>query len=134
MSTLDGHSCQDILIDDINADDWLDIILVNRRKGSEFEIDYLAPTLVYFGSESGYSTNNRVELPGNAANEGALGDLDGDGFKDLVLNGYTDGLTYAVNSHIYWGGSDGFSPTRITTLPGLGVRSQIQIVGAFTTP
>jgi hypothetical protein len=51
------------------------------------------------------------------------GDLNLDGYLDLILVNYFDNSSYEIESYIYWGSADGFSTGRRTGLPTLGARS-----------
>ena len=50
------------------------------------------------------------------------GDLDGDGWHDIVFSNSHDGTTPRLDSYIYWGSASGFSASSRTSLPTLGAR------------
>ena len=58
-----------------------------------------------------------LELPADGARSGAVCDLNGDGFDDLVLGNRYNGVDPFVNATIYYGSPDGWSERRIQRLP-----------------
>jgi len=102
---------QAIYAADFNKDGYLDL-----ATGQEFTYGKGA---VLWGSASGYSVNNRTDLPLiKACHNAEVADLNTDGWLDIVFVN-TQGYGTSPNI-IYWGSESGFSPTQSTTLEGLG--------------
>lgn len=95
---------------DLNRDGYLDILAAcgNRVR-------------ILYGSEEGYLPENAVDLevlerpedgPAIGALWPAIGDLNGNGYLDLVIP-----LSWQPYSRIFWGGEEGYSKERSTLLP-----------------
>lgn len=103
--SLDSRGTTRALVEDLNDDGYPDVVLANHTASGTYEIN----SWVYWGSASGYSTSNRMNLPTNGAMWVVASDLDVDGFTDLVFAGYRDDTSYTTSSVVYWGSSSGFS-------------------------
>ena len=104
---------------DLDHDGYLDIIVANSKSASSYKVS----SYVYWGSAIGYSASKRLELPTVGAQDVAVGDLNDDGFLDMVFANYRDDKGYKLNSYIYWGGKGGFSATAVSALPAVGAMS-----------
>jgi hypothetical protein len=94
---------------DMNRDGYADLLFCNSQNHGE-----RPPALVYhdvFGSRS------CSELPADGARTAAVGDLNGDGYDDLILGLFTNGIREELNAVIYYGGPDGLSERRAQLLP-----------------
>jgi hypothetical protein len=104
---------------DLNDDDYTDLAFANFCGG--FDCD----SVVYWGSDTGFSEDNITELPTIAATAVASADLNQDGHLDLVfVNSLDEEFNPEVESSIYWGTSSGFhwgNRTGIPTMGGSGV-------------
>jgi len=111
-------------IADLNVDGYPDIVFCNFIHN--FRADQ--PVYIYWGSPEEYSPENRTELPAYLASGIASGDLNGDGFPELVVANYGDelgeryGLRYHLESYIYWGSAERYSTARRTALPTISAR------------
>ena len=104
---------------DLDQDGYLDIVVANSRSAGVYEV----PSYVYWGSAIGYSASKRLDLPTVGAQDVAIGDLNSDGFLDLVFANYRDSKSSKINSYIYWGSKGGFSSTLVDALPTVGAVS-----------
>lgn len=92
---------------DLNQDQVDDLIVVSRDSAAGVEI--------YFGSRDFQLSQPRA-LPGPSVREATSGDLNRDGFTDLVLA--------ADNTvEVFWGAESGFDPQQKQSLPGLKPRA-----------
>ncbi|UCC93037.1 MAG: fibronectin type III domain-containing protein [Thermoplasmata archaeon] len=162
--TFTTSAATDILMDDLDGDGHADVVIAqDLRAGPDI------PSLLFWGSEDGWSSDPDVEfetegawgvasadldddgladlvfasdvnheslvfyqesagfcgtapdheLPTSWARDVDIGDLDDDGNLDLVFANHYDGVTYSIDSYVYWGQSGrGFdsSPTRLATM------------------
>ena len=102
---------------DINGDGYPDAVVGGLLYSTGTGAAY-----IFYGGSGGVSSTPVTTLIGQATPEGfgssiALGDLNGDGFADVVVGAY-DYNTATGAVYIYNGGSGGVSTTPTTTLTG----------------
>lgn len=122
-TALPGEGGQDIAISDLNRDGHPDLVVAKGYNGTRTE----NRSAIYWGSASGFDAERKADLPTVSAQAVATGDLNGDGYPEVVFA--SNGLSYQFTregsdfsvvrpySDIYWGSADGYSPRRTTQLP-----------------
>ena len=111
----------DVEVLDLNGDGWLDLAFACYYSGSS----YGAYSYVYWGSSSGPDSTNYDALYTYGAWDIDSGDLDGDGYTDLVFASYYSGSSYGSTSYVYWGNSGGYSGSDRTGLTTYGARAVV---------
>lgn len=106
---------------DLNRDGRPDLAVTGLRPRRREE--HLARAFVYWNSSDGFAPGRRVALPVLGGTAVRAGDLDRDGFPDLVLANSQDQATFDVPTYLYRGGPDGFAPERRSELAGFGTVS-----------
>ena len=105
-------------VSDLNGDGYLDIVVANFMHNLRTDQE----ALIYWGSDTGFSATNRSGLPALLASGVAVGDLNDDGFPEVVLSnrgderGETWGYRLHLESYIYWGGANGYDASRRKSL------------------
>ena len=118
LPTMGGGRAQ---IADLNGDRHLDIVFANFMHNYRPDQD----SLLYWGSDGGFSLTNCTRLPTFLASGVAVGDLNGDTLPEIVLanrgdeRGETWGYRLHLESYIYWGNADGYHSTRRTSIPSI---------------
>ena len=92
---------------DLNADGRQDIIICNHANNTTGILN----SYIYWGADTGYTSANRTELPTCRASGAAVGDLNMDGYMDVV---FANRREYSV---VYFGGPGGFWPKNNFLLP-----------------
>ena len=94
---------------DLNQNGYFDLVFSNSQSHLE-----MAPIGVY---RDPWGTADCQELPGDGAWSGAVLDLNGDGYDDLVLGNWYNGIDLFMNAFIYYGAPDGWSERGHQRLP-----------------
>lgn len=102
---LTGVASLSVACEDLNGDGHPEIVLANYRDGFEYKTD----SYVYWGSARGFDSQSPQRLPTDAAMQVTLGDLDGDGYKEIVFSG-------GSQVYIYWNRAGKFSREAVTIL------------------
>jgi hypothetical protein len=113
---LPTQAAHKIIVADLDSDGWLDLAFGNGQADTTYDVD----SYIYWGSTAGYSSTDRSELGTTGAFGGDVGDLDEDGWLDLVFGNHSDGSTHQIDSIFFWGSSSGYSDSDTTALPSLG--------------
>ena len=87
---------------DVNRNGYVDLVFCNSQNHYE-----RSPTYVYRDPLT--DPSDRIELPAEGARSGAVADLTGDGYEDLIIGNNYGGVTYQQNCSIYFGSSEGLS-------------------------
>jgi len=94
---------------DFNRDGYLDLVFCNSQNHWE-----MPPAYVY---RDPLGRAERIELPADGARSGAVLDLNGDEYDDLVLGNWYNGVGVHMNATIYYGSPEGWSERRSQFLP-----------------
>ncbi|MFA6033438.1 MAG: VCBS repeat-containing protein [Myxococcota bacterium] len=82
--------------------------------------EYHTDSWAYLGGPDGYSEKNRLNFPTVGAMGVATGDLNRDGFIDVVFASVQDGTTRFTNSLVFYNSASGFDTSKRTELPTVG--------------
>jgi hypothetical protein len=113
---LGGYSPINTAVADFNRDGNLDLICTAYSTPTSRVI----PAQLFWGNGKTLDFDHPVNLPAEASADVMEDDLNRDGWIDIVLACHRNDIGHQVNSLIYWNGPEGFSPARVTRLPGLG--------------
>mgnify|MGYP002629992894 CR=1 FL=1 len=109
-----------VLIEDLDLDGHEDLFF--SEASSYGNAGYSQDSTIYWGD--GFTSS--TDLPTFGAWDAEAGDLDRDGYTDLVVCNYYDDSSaarwYEVPSAIFWGSSGGYSSADVTSLPTAGCR------------
>ena len=107
-----------VLSEDLDGDGYPELVFANYGYGGGYD----GPSQIFWGSASGYSDEDVTELEGDGVLHAATGDVDGDGYTDVILSAYYDGATYSPTSKVYYGSASGPDGSTYTELSTHGAR------------
>lgn len=100
---------------DFNKDGYMDLLFVNSQDFNE------RPPVEVFSDVFGKAVS--ITLPTQGAYSGAIGDLNGDGYADLVIANQCNGTHSDVVAYIYYGSPEGLSERYKLELPAPNSRA-----------
>ena len=100
---------QRIHLFDLNKDGHVDLVFCNSQEQWE------SPPAYVYSDVLGEC--RRVELPSDGSPTGAIADLNGNGYDDLVLGMEYNGVRADLNAFIYYGSPDGLTERYHTEVP-----------------
>jgi len=113
-SSLKGFSSSDVAVADLDKDGVLDIVVPNKQ-GYYPPAGYTTcniPSYIYYGQKIGdsvfYNDSRKDSLETHGTYCVSLGDIDKNGWLDIVFSNHKNDATYNINSYIYWGSDSGF--------------------------
>lgn len=96
---------------DLNGDGWLDVVVPVSNE---------CYSLIFWGSEKGFSEDNKTTLPIECALTVRVADLNKDGYPDLIFGSRASehkDIYHEGTVTIYWGSKNGYSVYNCCVLP-----------------
>ncbi len=104
-----------VVATDFNQDGFVDLAFANR--GNFEHLSLVKPhghleSYVYWNGPTGFDVKRRTSIPTITAVDCAAGDLNGDGYPELL---FANNNLQQKSVYLYWGSADGFSKQRRET-------------------
>ncbi len=115
--------------EDLNCDGLPDLLVVQEIEGANVTSDDReVDSYVYYNQAGSFDDVNREGIAGRGPITAATGDINEDGFQDVVLASFSkhyfsNAVNYVSQTRVYWGSAVGF--TGPTTLSTRGVRNVV---------
>ncbi len=94
---------------DLDRDGHVDLVFCNSQNHGE------KPPVTVYHDVLGQTTSRF--LPSDGGRTGVVADLNGDGYDDLVIGMFYNGIRRDLNAYLYYGGPDGLGERRVQYLP-----------------
>ena len=102
---------------DLNGDGQVDLVVANAGSGKKGENE-VSKSVIYWGDKGGYRADRSTQLATIAAMSVKAGDLNKDGFPDLVFGNATPAQGFPAQ--IFWGSARGYADERRKELHAFG--------------
>ena len=106
---LTGVAALAVACEDLNGDGRPDLVVANYREAFDYDTD----SFVYWGTDDGFDAAAPLRLPSHCAMQVVLGDLDGDGCKEILFTG-------GDRIYVYWNRGGAFRANDLTVLEAEG--------------
>jgi hypothetical protein len=106
------HKAVDSVVADFNKDGFADVFFTNHDLNGY----RITNSFLYYGSKTGFSKEHRKSFKTIGAWGVSAGDLNKDGWPDLVVSNYQEHNTWELPSFVYWNSPSGFDLSRRTPL------------------
>lgn len=113
FAELPAQNCHALTAADLNHDGHIDLVVANA--GTE---DHPPASRIYWGGAEGFSPQRITELPTVGAMAVQAGDLNGDGFPELVFGNLN--TSRGVPTQVFWGDATGYAADRRKDLQAFG--------------
>jgi len=114
-----GMGAVSVLCEDLNGDGRPELVVADYRNEFEYDTD----SLLYWGTPQGFNAESPLRLPTHHTMQVIAGDLNGNGWKDLIFTG-------GNKIYIYWNDRGQFSRDRVSILDAEGI-STMFCIGAI---
>lgn len=98
--TLGGRGQWGTVVSDVDGDGYDDLLSARYRSGST---DFTVNSYLWWGSSTGLSDSSREDIPTSGAAYGTIGDIDADGYPEIIFGNYRDNSGVGENSYVYFG-------------------------------
>ncbi len=118
---LPSYQSNNITIQDLNNDGWLDIFASSYFNKKERDIN----SFIYWNDHGHFSLTNRKRIFAHSSSAALACDFNEDGYVDLFVSHHRAYGSHYCDSAIWWNGPDGFSEDRRTWLPTIGPHDMV---------
>ena len=111
-----GYTPGRISVADLNNNGHLDLIV----PAYSTDVTRVLPLQIFWNNGQAIDLDHPLDLPADSSFSVSPIDFNRDGYIDLMVACHRNDYGHQVDSLIYWNGPGGFSPDRVTPLPGMG--------------
>jgi len=118
---LPSYQSNNITIQDLNNDGWLDIFVSSYFNKRDRDIN----SYIYWNDHGNFSVTNRKRFFAHSSSAAWACDFNEDGYVDICLTHHRAYGSHRTDSAIWWNGPEGFSEDRRSWLPTVGPHDMV---------
>ena len=118
---LPSFQSNNITIQDLNGDGWLDIFASSYFNKRDRDIN----SFIYWNDHGSFSVTNRKRFFAHSSSAAWACDFNEDGYVDICLTHHRAYGSHRTDSAIWWNGPEGFSEDRRSWLPTIGPHDMV---------
>ena len=118
---LPSFQTNNITIQDLNGDGWLDVFASSYFNKRERDIN----SFIYWNDHGNFSVTNRRRFFAHSSSAAWACDFNEDGYVDICLTHHRAYGSHRTDTAIWWNGPEGFSEDRRSWLPTIGPHDMV---------